>query len=372
MQESLVSEFLLLLQAIFIIGFIAIYLLVKSLDTPIPEMKLVVTGLLLAVAFLIGALPAAFLYSIAVEEPVPVVNLSFRTGFALMQIGMLIASLAFYLPDFKNRYRNIIFLIFLVAIDMTAAVANFYTLDITTNGLKLLVSIDPLALIFTAGLIILFFFIILKRIREVTKIVKTGNPFITVRSLAIYTVLFGLTFTVVVINRLFPFIPVPTFSFTLPLSAVAVYLTYAFSKSKAFFFITPTNLEAINIVNRFSGITLFASSEKGISAEMLFGGLFTALSYSLKEILKSQEYLESVSFGDKTVIIAPGRWVTTLMLVSNRNLIATSICKYLTRKFEKMFQEELACTGNRPGLAKTAIFEPFSQEINEIRKYFPR
>jgi 2-phospho-L-lactate transferase/gluconeogenesis factor (CofD/UPF0052 family) len=98
--------------------------------------------------------------------------------------------------------------------------------------------------------------------------------------------------------------------------------------------------------------------------------IFSLLDISLQEFIIAKKSLEEIAFADKMVIIVPGKWISSILIVSGKNLIIETLAKAATAKFEKLFHSEL------PKIEDGQIFDrnkflQFNQFTSELRRYIP-
>ena len=176
---------------------------------------------------------------------------------------------------------------------------------------------------------------------------------------------------IIVISRLIPSLQIPALTFGIPLSITNVYFAITFAKDKGFLYITPARLEAIIIADKQSGIPLFSKNfHEETPAEDLLSSLFNALNYSLQETIHSTTDIEHIGFGDKSVLIASGNRVSSLMIVSEINLVTQSISKYLTKTFEQNYKDLIQMEKEMP-VHQSDLFKEFSVVVDRIRQYIP-
>ena len=75
-------------------------------------------------------------------------------------------------------------------------------------------------------------------------------------------------------------------------------------------------------------------------------------------------------FAYKMAIIVPGKVISSILIVSGKNLIIESLAKATTANFEKEFYQELI---NDPdnSIFDRKKFSNFSKYTSEIRRYIP-
>ncbi|MFX1512187.1 MAG: hypothetical protein ACFFCQ_06345 [Promethearchaeota archaeon] len=352
------------------ISLIAFLLVFKhSRSSPILEMHLLRISFLFSSIFLFSMLPSTVLYSVDSTDPIGIQV--YRIGIIFGQLAILGWSFTFLLPSYKTSYRAI-FLIFLIsASNVASLIINYFTLEHNLSGDTFRDIYSPLGIILIFISVTLFSTSIGKRLTDVGRIVKKKSPFTSQKALLTFLILGTLSFGILYFTWAFPSSKIPTMAWCIPLSLTLLFFAYAFSKDESFFFITPTKMDAVLITDQETGMTLFSQNfQESMPAEELLGGLFSALNISLKETIQSKKVLEEISFGDKVVILAPGKQVTAIIIVSEKNLIIEAVAKHLIKEFETRFQTELVKLQETNRLDRIE-FKEFSTAIAAIRLYFP-
>lgn len=365
----LLLEFLLALVAL-VFSVIASVLAINQIkNCPIRELKLLATGFSFTTLYYLGALVSAGLHT--VDHADPSGTLAYRIGSVMACIALLFIAVAVIFTDFQPNYQTLVFVIVITIFTTSAALLVFFQLTHEVNGQFIHIIYSPLALL-SVGLMVFFAItLILKRIIEISQLtLENQNPFTTITSLFIFGTLAAVSFVFLLLTGIFPGLGIPGYTWCVPSSLTFLYFTYAFSKDKAFFFVTPATLDAIIVTEQASGLPVFTKSFKeGLAPEELLSMIFATLNISLAHSVQAESRLRRVSFGDKVVLLAPGQKITTLMIVSERNFATEAICKFLTQRFEKQFQETLLKEG-RVGVA-VSEFEAFDKVISEIRAFLP-
>ncbi|MFW9995871.1 MAG: hypothetical protein ACFFD4_27780 [Candidatus Odinarchaeota archaeon] len=366
----LLLEFLIVISACICCSLITAYLFKATRDVPIREIALVIVGaLLLTVSyflFLIDPLLSTY-------DSINHMGSEFdRIGYACSQFAILLLVYAFILVDFKTTYRSIGVLSVVTTFCAGNAAINGLTMTITVSGNYIITDYHPVGVVLQMIYFLISLFITGSRIREVSRILRNRkNPFTSIRPLLFFILSLILALLSWIYLRFLHSFPIPGNSTLIIFVLGIIYFTYAYSRDKAFIFITPATLDAINIIDNRTGLIIYSKSFIGnSSAEDLMSGIFLALNISLQNIIQSQTALEEIIFGDKVILIASGRWVSTLMIVNEKNFITSAVSKYMTRKFEQQFEEKLLSLGKNAPVNRTD-FEDFKQTISLIRQYIP-
>ncbi|MFX1534279.1 MAG: hypothetical protein ACFFDI_08670 [Promethearchaeota archaeon] len=364
----LVEEFLLSFVG-FILVFFATGVLIKhTKDSPINEMRLLSITFIMTDLFLLGLVLAALLHSPNTIHPLGIQ--CHRIGFVFGQLAILSGSFGVFFPSFRTNYRSIFVVVLLSVINTWSGIINALTLTHTITGEYIQIVYDSFGFGLFGFTMILFLSLIAIRILK-TSLMSEGehNPFTSQRSLIIIFLLITFTMIAFMFSRIFPDIPVPGFIGFFALSLMLTYFIYAFSRNKALFFITPAKLEAIIITRNESKLPLFTKTfNQDLDNEKLLGTFFAALEISLRAAVKTETGAEQFIFGDKVVLRAPGQWVTSLMIVSEWNFITSSIVRYLTRQFERLYKRMSSIENSFTSVSE---FHEFEEVIKEIRQYLP-
>ncbi|MFX1538434.1 MAG: hypothetical protein ACFFDI_29940 [Promethearchaeota archaeon] len=358
-------ELFLILIGVFVSLFVSVVLFIYSRRAPINEMFLLSITFFAIAIFLASHIPALYL-----DQEISL--LIQRSGFFLGQMGVLCGSLSIILPNFKTTYRSILIIIITSGINFASAIYNGLSIGYLLVSDYVRIDIHPIGASLWVLSFIVFGILILRRITEVSRIVKDRpNPFADLKLLSIMLLVMIPGIGIMLLTPLFPDIPSPGFIYTIPLSLCLIYFIYAFSKDKAFFFITPASFDAIIITQQDTGLALYSANFiPGLPAEQLIGGLFAALDISLQETIKSALGLTEINFGDKVILLARGQWVTCLMIVSEKNFVTSAIAKFATREFERKYWNNLILIKEAPSIDE-ADFEGFNNTITSLRSYIP-
>ncbi|MFX0094982.1 MAG: hypothetical protein ACFFBD_24820 [Candidatus Hodarchaeota archaeon] len=364
-MSILVIELILILIGVLVSLIVSGILFLYSRRSPTNEMRMLGITFLFIAIFFASHIPILFL-SIAQDLAV----LSQRLGFFIGQMGVLCGCLAVIFPNFKPTYRSIFILIITSGINLSSAVFNSVTIYYTIVGDYVRTQIQPIGAALWILSFVVFGALIFKRITEVSQIVRDRpNPFTNPRRLITMLIVLIPGAGIMLLTPLFPELPSPGFLYAIPVSLTLLYFIYSFSKDKAFFFITPASLDAVIITHRRTGLTIYSENFiEGLPADQLLGGLFAALDISLQETIRTETGLAEISFGDKVILLSRGQWVTSLLIVSEKNFVTSAASNFITREFEKEFKELLSVM--EEGKGEEEAFANF-KAINEIRYYIP-
>ena len=368
----LLYEFLCLFMATLFL-FIAIILIFKPvLKSPINEIKLFYFSMIILLISFCSYLLVA-LYSNPYQV-LPSNAVTFdRVGYFLSMIGLLFFGFAFILPNFRSSYSNVLFIVVFSIVGSSAALVNGMTSNISINGEFINSSHNILGLVLNYLFIAIIFYVVYRRVYEVSKISKQikRSPK-SVNFLVILFVLFALAFLVSVLtNIISPRQIFPNYFYFLFVSIAFAFFLYFYLKDNAFFFLTPISLDAMIIMHKVTGITIYSESYKeNFRVEDMLSNIFSLLNISLQEFILAKKELVEIVFADKTVIIVPGKLISSILIANGKNLIVETLAKAITTNFEKRFNQELI-KGSENNYFDRNKFLRFSEFTNEIRQYIP-
>ena len=368
----LILEFAFVFIATLLLLFEMLLISKSVFHSPIYEIKVFFFGMLLiAIGLIFYALEA--IYSNANQPLIAEIQAYDRLGYFFTMIGLLFIGYAFVLPNFSATYPNIFLICLLSILGSSSAFINGMTSTIIINGEFLKTMHNSVGLILNYLFILVIFYVIAYRLIEISKISKKisttqkSNKF-----LMICLILFFFSFLVSVLtNVVFSKQYLPNNFYYLFISLSFVFFIYFYLKDKAFFFLTPIIFDALIIMHKKSGLTIYSESYKeNFIVEDMLSGVFSLLNVSLKEYILSKQELEEVVFADKMAIIVPGKVISSILIVSGKNLIIESLAKATTTNFEKEFYQELM-NNHDDSIFDRKKFSNFSKYTSEIRRYIP-
>lgn len=361
-------EFVILLVAWVSMMLVAVYVYIKSQEEPVREMKLLSFGLLLMSGVLGSMIPATLLYS---TDPNPLAIVFHRLFFLISSYGILFMVLAFLLTNLGQSYRSVFMLVFYSSLVTASAFVNAITLTHEIVGGKLQVDYDPIGLfLFIATIFFSISFFIYRAVQVKRIVGGVSSPFTSYQSLLVFAILGSLAFGTLFATRIVSNSPLPTFTWGIFVATTVLYFIRAFSKDKAFFFITETKLDGIIVTDKNSGLTLQSKSFTGeTEIETLLGSIFSALNMSIKDTIRSEKELEHVSFGDKVVLASSGTWCTVFGVVSQRNFVAEAVVRFVALEYEKIHEGSYK-TGEVMVVTKEKE-QKFESLMSTVRRYLP-
>ena len=301
------------------------------------------------------------------ELAAKIIHISFIFGW----ISPLMLAYTVLFPNFKISYRSIYTIIGLTALFCIHITFNTMTVHEVVEGDIFKFLYLPLGSILFASGMIIEIILIWQRVMQINRLINIESPFKGTRFLIIYTISCTLAMLIIGISRAFPTLNVPALLWGIPISIGNTYFALIFTKDKGFLYITPARLSAIIIADKNSGISLYSKNyKKDFPAEDILSSLFNSLNYSLKKTVQSSTDMEHIGFGDKSVLIAHGKRVSVLMIVSEVNLVTKSISKYLARVFEQEFQDLIQLGENMP-IHDSFLYKNFDIVVDNVRQYIP-
>ncbi len=352
---------------------IDILLILKPVfKSPIIEIKLFFIGMIIsAISFCLYMIVA--LYSNAYQNIPPYAETFDKAGYFFSMIGLLFLGFAFILPNFRSSYSNVLFITIFSILGSSAAFVNGMTSKISINGEFIKSTHNPFGLLLNYLFIAINLYVIFRRVYEVSKISQLSkNRTKSVNSLKILLVLFTVSFLVSVLtNIISPKQILPNYFYFLFVSIAFAFFIYFYLKDKGFFFLTPISLDALIIMHKESGMTIYSESYKeNFRVEDMLSNIFTLLNISLQEFILAKKDLVEIIFADKTVIIAPGKQISSILIANGKNLIIETLTKALTTNFEKKFTKEII-EGSEKNYFDRMKFLSFLEFTSEVRRYLP-
>jgi hypothetical protein len=365
-------EFLCLFIAIVLL-LVEIFLIIKPvMKSPIIEMKIFFIGMVICVIGFSSYLLVAY-YSNAYQVMNQDIAFFDKIGYFLSMFGLLLIGYAFILPNFELSYLNIFLICLISGLGISSAFVNGITSTVSVKGEFLSANHNIFGLILNYLFIINILYVITRRIYEISKISKNySKEHKSNKFLSILLILFSLSFLVSVsTNFLFPNQILPSNFYYLFISLAYSFFIFSYLKDKAFFFLTPISLDAIIITHKKSGVTIYSESYKeNFRVEDMLSSVFSLLNISLQEFIIAKQELEEIAFADKMVIIVPGNWISSILIVSKKNLIVGTLAKALTTKFENQFIKELSENTENKIFNKNKFLN-FKEYTSEVRSYLP-
>ena len=80
--------------------------------------------------------------------------------------------------------------------------------------------------------------------------------------------------------------------------------------------------------------------------------------------------LKEITFGDKIVLMHSGEWITSLVIVSEINLITKNMVSFLTKQFENEFYGKRIEIDSSVSI-DVGQFSTFDKTVNLVRSYMP-
>jgi hypothetical protein len=252
------------------------------------------------------------------------------------------------------------------------AIYNAITFEVTVTGEFVDTIYDPVGTILIFLFYVVLIFFLSKRVKEIITILGKDykSPFTSLPTL-LFILIWALTLIMVYVYAQFlGGNLIPQYIYNVLTALLFLYVSIAMSKDRAFFFVTPTSLDAVIVMEQKTGTALFSKSFKeDLMAEELLSNVFSLLDISLQEALRSSTKLQEIRFGDKSVIIDSGEWVSSVLIVSEGNFVTKSITKFLTKKFEEMFENPKK--EHKDQVINVSDYISFEIPVNTTRPFIP-
>lgn len=368
----LLLEFLCVLIAtiLLVIGF---PLIIKPvINSPIHEIKIFFAGMVIVLLSFFFYLLESY-YADTNQSISSMINLFDRFGYFFSMIGLLLVGYAFILPNFKTSYTDIFIISEISGLGVSAAFVNGLTSELTISGSYFSTNHNIFGLLLNYLFVMSIFYVIFRRISEVSTISKSiskdhqSNTFLKI----LFILFFGSFIISALTNVIFPNKVLPSNFYYLFVSLAFAFFIAYYLQDNAFFFLTPISLDAIIITHKKTGLSIYSESYKeNFRVEDMLSGVFSLLNVSLQEFIVAKKELEEISFADKTVIIVPGDWISSILILSGKNLIVKTLAKYVTCKFEELFYEELSDNSENKIFDKSK-FNGFNLYTKELRQFIP-
>jgi hypothetical protein len=353
-----------------------LWVMIKWKTFVIPEMKLLFLGLVCVSTIFIGSIPIVYYYEVLMMDYSEILVLYNRVIFAITQLGILFISFAITLTNYRPNYRSIRRLSSILTFNVAAIVASSYTIEHHIVGGSIILEYDPFALFMSSIAVLYLPYLVIRQIGKISKIMTSTS---TRKHSRISLVFFSLFLIFTVISLIISqnttllsqtiFLQLPSFFFAIPASIGFMLFCHIFRKNSEFLFITNAHWEDIFVINKDNNITLYTESFGDTTdRKHLLAGLLSILSTSLPVHMDSNSDLTDIILGDKVILITPGNWIYTIMVVSEKNLIIESISSHLTSKFEELYPKSIF---NDISIIDQQLFSSYQQEIIKMRRFIP-
>lgn len=296
-----------------------------------------------------------------------------RLGYLFTMLGIFFIGYTVLLIDFKPNYKFLFVMTIYIATTFSSVVYNALSFGIGISNKAVYLKYNSLGLI----LILLFYFlnaiIWFNRILTISRMMALNKYKKNIPLLVIFGILALSILGIYVITELILKIG-GGFNDILNSFLVVVFIV-CLVKNDTFPFLTPIKLDAVIIYDNLTSIKLFShmyNSDLGDQQGQLLGSLFSTLNSSLGETIKSEKNLNQLYFEDKVVLISPGNFITTLLVVSKNNFVSQAITDRITLSFEKKYHDILSNQKkNKTYSFNIKSFTNFDQEMSYFSKFFP-
>ncbi|MHA2362684.1 MAG: hypothetical protein ACXAC7_01905 [Candidatus Hodarchaeales archaeon] len=366
----LLDEFLVVIIAVIIalISTVLMWYYTRNIP-PLIESRLLVIGISLTCLQFIGFLLSAYFHTPNKVNDLGVAT--HRFGFLVGMIGIAFWVGAFILPNLKFNYRSISLLVSMVVLNISCGLINFFTITHEIKNHTIIIEFDPIGLITLIFSIMLFIKLFRDRIQQIISISSNSSesPFINIKARIIFSVIILSTLSTLLIVIINPDIGLPGYSWILPYSLIFLYFSYAFSKDRGFWFITPAKLYAVIITDKKSGTEVYIKRFTEEIKDEFFGPLLKSIDIIIRDVLHSSEQLKQISYHDKAVLIIEEKNIVLFCILSENNLISQSIAQYLAKDFENRFSDFIPIKKSR--VINMDDFMEFEAVIDTIRPFIP-
>ena len=340
----------------------------EALKAPIIEFHLFSLAFLNIMIGFVLILPSTILYSDNYIDPIGKHFHALSFFFEMLGLGLFL--FAFLLPEFQSSHKTYFQMVFISLTITLTAFVNYFTVQHFPAIGKVGLMYHPFGLLLFISCAIIVVIILIKRFNEISQVIHQLDLAFRLPKTTLALV-FALLFFIILasITSLIPSLNFPTFSLFLPLTITILGLGYIITKDQTFWFITPTKLDLITIVDKRTGKIRYTNNfTSKRTKKPILTNILSSLSLTVKNLIHSENFIEYISFGDKIILISSGQWVVTFMIVSEKNFITQSLSNFITKKFELIFKSKLEdLTYFEVDLNRTQ----FSKIIKEIRSYLP-
>ncbi len=362
--------------AAFLLSFIStIIVAAKARKMPINEAKILVLGFFLSSVHFLILFIGIYLFrnNIPSFNNIGLFSAIIKISLLPLFFSWLVVFYALYLPQFKFNYRSI-FVIISVSIFFTAsALYNVQTGTLYMYNNNIFYSYSLFGFFLVISLILSLGYVVFRRLMQLRNISKFKSGFTTKRSFVLFSVFLLPSLICGLCYQFQFFLQFPIYVFAFAYSLGMAYFSYLFYKEEHYWFVTPTTLEAVLVIDNYTGLALFVKSyTQDYHAEELLANLLSTLDITLSYLLRSSERIEKITLGRKTIVMSSGKWVNTIMITSDSTLITNSIANYLTQTFEQKYELKLKEMENqRIRMINEDDYLSFSTIVEKVKYYLP-
>jgi uncharacterized membrane protein YidH (DUF202 family) len=294
-----------------------------------------------------------------------------RVGQIFAYLGLIFLTLTIIIPNFKANYKYLIQISLILMIFVSAAIINYFTVIQEVKQEVISIKNTSVGSLLTIIGMLYLIYTFINRSNQINKILNKDDvqliktkPFITISFLLMTIVLFFFF-------ARFGLEIFPAYGYFLPLSATILYFTFFFFQKTELFFLTPIELHRIVITHKSSGLELYSKSfgsSDNISDDF-FSEILTGATSSLKKAIDAKRGLDQIRYFDRVIQSAEEYDILAYIIVSDYNVITTSIVKWIARKFQNEFSYQFSDKDKK--FFDNEKFKNFDKYTEKARAYIP-
>lgn len=343
--------------------------IVKSIFSPVREIHLITIASIFFILNVVFFMGSAYYHS-----PNTIDSMGFefhRVGQIFAYVGLYFLTIVVILPNFKANFKDLFEISFILLMFGSAALINYFTVVQEIKEQVIIIKNTTLGSLLTIIGIAFLIYSLIKRSNQIKNILNKDEIEV-IKTKPFFT--FSLLLAVIALFFLFARFGLeifPAYGYFLPLSITILYFIFFFFQKTELFFLTPIELHRIVITYKESGLELYSksfSSSDNVNDDF-FSEILTGATSSLKKVIDAKRGLDQIRYFDRVIQSAEENDVVAYIIVSDYNIITTSVAKWLAKKF----QNEL--TKQYPEKRKKFIdeekFKKFDKYIKTARDYIP-
>lgn len=365
----IIFEFAVLSISLILLMFTIFMSFIKSITSPIREIHLITLSSIFFILNVIFFMVSAYLHSPNIVNPLGETFHKFGQSFAYL--GIMFLTLTLLIPNFKATYKHLTELSLIIVISISAALINYFTVIQEVKSEVIVIRNTSVGSLLTIISLIFLIFILMGRSRQINKMLQKENvQLIKTKPFGIFSFLLAIIALFFLFAR-FGFEFFPAYGYFLPFSVTIFYFTLFFVQRIEIFFLTPIELYRIVIIQKKSGMELYSKSFPTSDTETddFFSEILTGATSSLKTVLDAKRGLEQIRYFDRVIQSAEENDIIAYIIVSDYNVITSSIVNWLAKKFYNEFIKQ------QPNIKRDLIdkqkFVKFDKYVDIARKYIP-
>ena len=272
------------------------------------------------------------------------------------------------MPAFTVSYSSILVNILVYVLFISVGLINYFTIQINVVADAIQTKQSLGAIVGVVVLLVFVMFVMYQRYLMIKLVIKRSQKVKDSLYTRFYYVFFFLLMIYFLVSTFRTFIPYGLF-YLLPVSLIFLLSAYNF-KSIRIWFVTSSELFAVIISEKNSGIEMYSKSILPLENSFFISSFLKATNISTQQIINSNKSFEVMAFSDKVILAVEGESVVTFVICSDWNVTTYAVTQYLTKTFEKNFSNELHDYKNNSLLNKKE-YEKFDVVIESIRNYIP-